>query len=239
VTLTHEPPAETAANGPAAAPPSEPAPALPEDRPRRRLWLVGAAAVVVAVALLGATGAFSPAPAPTPIPGPVRLPYDARGRVVPVLQARVAAIQGGVVRALPRVPGQPVADREELARLETLGGAVEVLSAPYAGTMLAVPVRLGDTVSPGTVVAIVGDLSQLRVETTDVDEYLIGKLRIGQPVEIAVDALPGQSLNGRVESVSLVAQAGAGTRLHYPVTVALDRPDPALRASMTARLRFG
>jgi multidrug efflux pump subunit AcrA (membrane-fusion protein) len=237
VTLTQEPPA-VGTNGSAAEPLSE-RQAEPPPRPSRRRWLIAAAAVVVVLLALGISGALSPAPPPTPAPSPVRLPYDARGRVVPVLQARVAAIQGGVVRALPKQPGTAVADREELARLETTGGAVEVLSAPYAGTVLAVPVRLGDTVPPGTVVAIVGDLSRLRVETTDVDEYLIGRLRIGQPVELSVDALPGQTLTGRVESVSLVAQTGTGSRLHYPVTVALDRADPALRASMTARLRFG
>jgi multidrug efflux pump subunit AcrA (membrane-fusion protein) len=236
VTLTQEPPA--AVNGSVAAPHLEP-PLDPSPRRSRRPWLVVGAVVVLLLGALAVSGSLAPAPAPTPVPSPVRLPYDARGRVVPVLQARVAAIQGGVVRALPKQPGVAVADREELARLETTGGAVEVLSAPYAGTVLAVPVRLGDTVPPGTVVAIVGDLSQLRVETTDVDEYLIGRLRIGQPVELSVDALPGQTLTGRVESVSLVAQAGTGSRLHYPVTVALDRADPALRASMTARLRLG
>ena len=235
MTLTQEPP--VAVNGSAAAPPPEP-PLEPSPRRSRRPWLLAAGAVVLVLLALGASGALSAAPAPTPVPGPVRLPYDARGRVVPVLQARVAAIQGGVVRALPKLPGASVADREELARLETTGGAVEVLSAPYGGTVLAVPVRLGDTVPPGTVVAIVGDLRQLRVETTDVDEYLIGKLRVGQPVELSIDALSGQSVTGRVESISLVAQSGAGTRLHYPVTIALDRADPALRASMTARLRF-
>jgi multidrug efflux pump subunit AcrA (membrane-fusion protein) len=237
MTLTQEPAAPTA-NGSAAAPPPQPAVEPVERRPRRR-WPLAAGAVVLVLLALRASGALAPAPAPTPVASPVRLPYDARGRVVPVLQARVAAIQGGVVRALLKPPGANVADREELARLETTGGAVEVLSAPYAGTVLAVPVRLGDTVPPGTVIAIVGDLSRLRVETTDVDEYLIGKLKIGQPVELSVDALPGQTLTGRVESVSLVAQAGTGSRLHYPVTVALDRADAALRASMTARLRFG
>jgi multidrug resistance efflux pump len=157
---------------------------------------------------------------------------------VAALQARVATIQGGVVRDLPRPPGTRVQARDELARIEARDGSMEVLSAPYAGTVLSVPVQLGDTLLPGAQIAIVGDLSQLRVETTDVDEMLIGRLEVGKPVEMTVDALPGRTLNGRIQAISLIAQPGSGGRLHYPVTIALDRTDAGLRPSMTARLRF-
>jgi HlyD family secretion protein len=203
------------------------------------LWIGVGGLAVVAALVLGSGAVSGPAETPAAQPAPVRLPYDARGRIVPALQARVATIRGGVVRELPRVAGARVAARDELARLEAADGSIEVLSAPYGGTVLTVPVQLGDTVAPGQQVAVVGDLRELRVETTDVDEYLINRVEIGQPVELTVDALPGRTLNGRVVAVSLVAQAGAGGRLHYPVTVTLDRSDPSLRPSMTARLRFG
>jgi len=230
----------------APAPPSRPtgspdvAPAEQPARPgRSRRWLLVAAVALLAVGAVAiGAGEIAAPPVPSPQPSPVRLPYDARGRVVPALQARIATMRGGVVRALPRAAGTRVAARDELARIEGTDGSIELLSAPYGGTLLSVPVQLGDSVQPGALVAIVGDVSELRVETTDLDEYLIGRIEIGRPVEVVFDALPGRTLTGRVQSVSLVAQTSAGGRLHYPVVVTLDQLDPGLRPSMTARLRF-
>jgi hypothetical protein len=150
----------------------------------------------------------------------------------------VITLQGGIVRALPRVPGVAVAAGDELARIESPAGTTEVLSAPYAGTVLAQPVQVGDGLLAGGQVAVVGDLSELRVETTDVDEYLVGALRVGQPAEVSVDALGERSLAGRVVAITLLPQQSSGGDLQYPVLVSLGGGDPALRPGMTARLRF-
>jgi hypothetical protein len=221
-------------------------PAAGAPRRRRRTRLIGlglvAALTVVAAALL-ARAAGGPGAAATTAPPPTQVPYDARGKVVPAAQARIVSLQGGVVRSLRGRPGTAVVEREELGRIETATGGVEVLVAPFAGTLLSVPVQVGDGLLPGALVAAVGDLTALRVETTDVDEYLIASLRVGQPVEVVVDALgaTGRSgtLAGRVAGITLLPQAAANGDQHYPVLVALDQADPALRPGMTARLRFG
>jgi hypothetical protein len=214
-------------------------------RSRRRRRLIALGLVVAALVVVGAVLSQGAAPgraAPTAAP-PTQVPYDARGKVVPIAQARVVSLQGGVVRALHGQPGTAVAEREELARVETATGGVEVLVAPFAGTLLAVPVQVGDGLLPGTLVAAVGDLSALRVETTDVDEYLVASLRVGQPVEITVDALGASgrptALTGRITGITLLPQASPTGDQHYPVLVTLDRADPALRPGMSARLRFG
>ena len=46
-----------------------------------------------------------------------------------------------------------------------------MLVAPWRGTITDIPVHVGDTVPVGAVVASMGDLSRLQVETTDVDEF--------------------------------------------------------------------
>jgi HlyD family secretion protein len=98
---------------------------------------------------------------------------------------------------------------------------------------------MGDSVLAGTPIAVVGDLSQLRVESTDVDEYLIGSLRVGQSVQIEADALPGRVFEGRVTTIALATEPGAGGRPHYPVKIALTAADSSLRPNMNVRLRFG
>jgi hypothetical protein len=224
----------------AAAPPAGfdgPAFAPPPRRRRRRWWVaVAAGLVVLAVAglLLAGTGVGAPAAPPVPSPTPVR--YDARGRVAPVAQARVGTIQGGTLRSAPAA-GRNVLAGEELARIESPLGNPETVVAPFAGTVLAVPVQVGDTLVPGALVALVGDLTQLRVETTDVDEYLVAGLRVGQELTVVVDALPGRQLKGRIAEITLSPQPTTGGDLHYPVYVALERPEPGLRPGMTARIK--
>src|SRR5688572_7790050 len=166
-------------------------------RSRRRL-LLGGGALAIALGVGVTLARTGSAPAPTAPAVPQKPAYDARGRIVPVSQARVATLVGGIVRGLSRQPGDRVQPRDELARLEGPTGPTEVLSAPFAGTVLALPANVGDSLLPGSPVAIVGDLTELRIETTDVDEYLIASLAAGQPVAIEVDALADRPLTGRV-----------------------------------------
>lgn len=192
---------------------------------------------------LGAVTAMSTlsawlAPEPAAVPAPVRLPYDARGRVAAVQQARVATLRGGVVRALPRGPGEAVAARQEIARIEAPDGSAEVVVAPFAGTLLAVPARVGDSLLPGAAIAVVGDLTALRIETTDLDEYVLPRVRVGQLVEITVDALPDRRIFGRVTAVSRIDQPGSGGRRQYPVYVALPGGENELQPGMGVQLRF-
>jgi hypothetical protein len=158
--------------------------------------------------------------------------------VVPASQARVATLQGGVVGPVRSAPGTSLGEREEIARVNGPSG-VEVLVAPFAGTLLALPVGTGDSLLPGATVAIVGDLSALRIETTDVDEFLVRELRIGQAAEAIVDALDAERpLAGTILSVTLVPQAGPRGDEHYPVVIGLDWRDPAMVPGMRARVRF-
>ena len=69
--------------------------------------------------------------------------------------------------------------------------------------------------------ATLADLSRLRVETTDVDEYLIAQIRRGQPVTVRVDALDQRTVRGYVRSAALEPQPGPAGVQHYPVVVDL------------------
>ncbi len=210
--------------------------ARPAGRRLRWWWVAVAFAVVVLLIGIGASGgAFA---TPTPAPAPTAVPYDARGRVVPIRQARVATLQGGIVRSVGTTPGAPIADRAEVARVESAGG-VEVVVAPFAGTVLAVNLHVGDGVLPGTEVAQIGDLSALRVETLDVDEYRISRLVQGQGALVTVDALgERRDLRGRVASVTLTPRVAPNGDQHYPVVIALEGGSADLRPGMSARIRF-
>jgi hypothetical protein len=88
-------------------------------------------------------------------------------------------------------------------------------------------------------VATLGDLSRLQVETTDIDEFLIGQLRVGQLVTLTVDALDQRQLIGYVRRVTLEPQPTSGGDEHYPTVIELVEQVPELRPGMTVRLRLG
>ncbi|MBX5493451.1 MAG: HlyD family efflux transporter periplasmic adaptor subunit [Chloroflexi bacterium] len=159
-----------------------------------------------------------------------------RGQVRPVNYARVGTLLGGTVIGLPVAVGDLVYRDGEVARVRTGDGSLEIIVAPWTGTVTNVPVRLGDTVVAGTPLVHLGDLRVLRVETTDLDEFLVNAVRPGQRVRVTIDALEGVELTGYVQSVALQPERNAAGDDHYPAIIALDSQPTALRAGMTARV---
>ena len=125
--------------------------------------------------------------------------------------------------------GDTVSEQQEIARVRGASGQIEVLTAPWRGTVTGLPVHVGDTVTPGSVVGTLGDLSRLEIETTDVDEFLIGYLFRGQQVSLTVDALDRRQFRGYVRTVSLQVQKNDSGDDHYPVVIDLTGPTTALR----------
>jgi multidrug efflux pump subunit AcrA (membrane-fusion protein) len=214
-----------------------PPPARGRRRPRWQL-LAGAAAVLLlllmGVAIWRQTAGAPPPPAPTATPGPT---FRSRGVIRPVAQARIGSAGGGSVSSLSVREGDTVQSHQEIARVSGPNGT-EVLVAPWAGTITAVPVDRGATVAPGGAVATIGDLSRLRAETTDVDEYLVDQIRRGQAVLLRVDALDQRTIQGFVRTVALEPQPGSAGFEHYPVVIDLVEVPPELRVGMTVRVAF-
>jgi multidrug efflux pump subunit AcrA (membrane-fusion protein) len=215
-----------------------PPPPMPRRAPsRRRLMLVAGAIVLLAagVAWWVATTASNPAPtAPTPTAVAV---LSAHGTIEPVAHATIATMSGGVVRALPARVGEDIGSQEEIAEIST-PTQTEILVAPWRGTIMGVSVHVGDTVMPGGAVAAIGDLSRYQVETTDVDEYLIGQIHSNQQVSMTVEALGGRRLAGSVDTVALSQQTTSAGVANYPVVIRLFANDPNLRPGMTVRIVF-
>jgi ABC-type lipoprotein export system ATPase subunit/biotin carboxyl carrier protein len=206
----------------------------------RRVALLAAIAALVGAGVAWQLGLLPPGSAAVPPPAVVEAPSypTARGEVRPVAQARVGTLLGGVVNRLAVSVGQPVEEAQEIARIIGPSGAAEVLVAPWRGTVTDIPVHVGDTVAVGAVVALVGDLSRLQVETTDVDEFIVARVRPGRAVTVTVDALDQHQLRGRVRSVSLEPRRNAEGDDHYPTVIDLEFPPLELRSGMTVRVAF-
>jgi HlyD family secretion protein len=113
------------------------------------------------------------------------------------------------------------------------------LRAPFAGTVVQIPVKEGQTVVAGLPALVLADFSAWRVETSDLTELDVVKIAEGQSVQIGVDAFPDQTFSGEILQIAGVATAqDASTQdddVTYEVTAVLtEEPDVPLRWGMTA-----
>jgi len=107
------------------------------------------------------------------------------------------------------------------------------LNAPFDGSIGLIQVRQGEEVMPGQPVMMLGDLSTLQVETTDLDEIDVARVQPGERVDLTFDALPDRVLSGRVARIAPMSTPGQ-TATTYAVVIELEETDPALRWGMTA-----
>jgi HlyD family secretion protein len=123
--------------------------------------------------------------------------------------------------------------RADLARAEALFEKTRV-RAPFAGTILQVPVRAGEIVGPARErpLAVLADLSRLRVRA-DLDERNRGQVLVGQAVLVRSESFAGTS-KGKVASIApalVPAQAASGSRRRQQagsvVEVMVEIADPA------------
>jgi HlyD family secretion protein len=105
--------------------------------------------------------------------------------------------------------------------------------APFDGTVGAVHVRRGEEVQQGDRVVTLGDLSTLRVETTDLDEIDVAKVDVGQSVDVSFDAFPDRVFKGRVVRINPMAEE-IGGGVNYTTIIELDELAPEIRWGMTA-----
>ena len=86
-----------------------------------------------------------------------------------------------------------------LNSLEQKAGELQVIS-PISGTILDLPVKVGQVVTPGTLLAQVGSNSQLEVKTELLSDDL-RRVKTGQATEITAPVLGDQILTGQVSKI--------------------------------------
>ncbi|NOZ06083.1 MAG: HlyD family efflux transporter periplasmic adaptor subunit [Chloroflexi bacterium] len=107
------------------------------------------------------------------------------------------------------------------------------LTAPFDGIIGKVYPRLGELVSPAQPIVAVGDLTQLQVETTDLRETDVNRIRVGQKVELTFDALPDKTLTGQIVHIAPMATQKEGST-NYTTIISVDEGTSLLRWGMTA-----
>jgi HlyD family secretion protein len=127
--------------------------------------------------------------------------------------------------------------------------------APFQGTVTNLPVREGETVvigiqnSPGSTLMTIADMSVITAEVK-VDETDIVNVKLGQPAEVTIDAIPNKTFKGQVSEIGDIAiirstgvatsqtLAGSQEAKDFKVVVTLEEPPQNLRPGLSATARI-
>ena len=116
-----------------------------------------------------------------------------------------------------------------------------VIRAPFDGVVLTKNANVGDTITPfssaldtkGAVVTM-ADMSTLEVEA-DVSEANLQKVKVGQPCEIELDAIPDVRFQGQVSRVVPTVDRSKATVM---TKISFRQMDPRILPDMSAKVAF-
>ncbi|WP_161798264.1 efflux RND transporter periplasmic adaptor subunit [Aneurinibacillus tyrosinisolvens] len=106
------------------------------------------------------------------------------------------------------------------------------ITAPFSGTIAEVTPYVGDMVSPGTAVATLVDLSQIKV-SVQIEPSLISQFAAGK--KITMNREDGSKTTGTVTFISPLADSATGK---YNVEITAPNPDGVWRGGMVANVEL-
>jgi HlyD family secretion protein len=131
--------------------------------------------------------------------------------------------------------------QRDLAIIEERLTKTEV-RAPFDCTVLTRPVSIGQAVSgsggfnSGTEVLTIADLKSMIINA-QVNQADVPRLKVGEPVEITIEAVAGLQATGVVERISPQATIKNNIK-GYPARIVLKNVDPRVRPGMTAGVKI-
>lgn len=183
--------------------------------------------------------------------------YDSRKAAY---EASASNLQQAKIRIVQTKAQFESADRRIKQNQANLTHASDVLAkttyvAPFDGVVTNLPVRQGEMVvmgiqnSPGSTIMTISDMSVVTAEVK-VDETDIVNVKLGQPAEVMIDALPKQKFKGTVTEIgdnAILRSTGVSTSQSttgsqeardFKVVVTLTNPPDTLRPGLSATAKI-
>ena len=140
--------------------------------------------------------------------------------------------------------------REKYALVEKSGIPISQSAASFSGSTVVAPmdgvvltknVEIGESITSGvssfnagTVLFTVADVSRMIVKA-GVNEVDIGKIRVGMPVKVTLDAYPKVAFAGKIDRIAPAVRLDDKVRV-FDVEIRLDAQGRELRSGMTANI---
>ncbi|MBI1912356.1 MAG: efflux RND transporter periplasmic adaptor subunit [Deltaproteobacteria bacterium] len=118
------------------------------------------------------------------------------------------------------------------------------IKAPFTGTILKKSVDVGQVISStlssaseGTQIFSMANLDKIFVNA-QVDEVDIGRVKVGQAADIAIDSIPNKIFEGRVERISPKGKIERTVTIFEVVIMITDKDKGLLRPGMTSDVKI-
>lgn len=160
-----------------------------------------------------------------------------------VARSEYEAVETRFRRAVEGVKASEAAVQSATAALQNADVSIEytLIRAPFDAVVLTKNADVGDIVTPigaaanaKAAVVTIADMGSLQVEV-DVSETSITHIKVGQPCDIQLDALPNQRFQGEVYSIVPTIDRSKATVL---VKVRFLSRDPRMLPDMSAKVSF-
>jgi RND family efflux transporter MFP subunit len=112
-----------------------------------------------------------------------------------------------------------------------------VIRAPFDGVIAKKSAEVGEILMPGKEIATIVNPDRIYVLAT-IDEVDVGRLKIGRPVAITIDAFPGEKFAGSIRRISPIVSGGKLETRTADVWVYFNRKDGRIKPGMSADIEI-
>ena len=129
--------------------------------------------------------------------------------------------------------------RSDVAQVQILVDYGRIRS-PLRGVVTIRQAEVGVLASPGTPLLTIEDHTRYRLEA-NVEEAMLGRIHLGEPVRVAIDALGIQEVVGRVGEIQPGSDPGSRSsvvKIELPENAGKEGAVPILRSGLFGKARF-
>ncbi|WP_099190116.1 efflux RND transporter periplasmic adaptor subunit [Tepidibacter mesophilus] len=108
------------------------------------------------------------------------------------------------------------------------------VTAPISGIITAVNINEGEMASSGQAAVSIANMNKVVVDT-DVSEYLINKIKLGELVDISIKSANKENFKGKITALS---PATASNSMTYPIKIEVDNKDSIIKPGMFANVNL-
>ncbi len=112
-----------------------------------------------------------------------------------------------------------------------------VIRAPFSGVIAKKYCEVGELLLPGKQIVTIVNPDRIYVLAT-IDEVDVGRLKLGQPVRITVDAFPGEKFSGKIGRISPIVSGGKLETRTADVWIYFSKKDFRLKPGMSADIEI-
>lgn len=147
--------------------------------------------------------------------------------------------------ALKKAGSTPEAIKSQAALVTQAQGNVDSIRAQIGKTTLRAPItgivtkqdaKLGTLAPAGTIIVSVISDTHLEIEA-NVPEIDIGKIALGNPVRVTLDAFPGETFTGTVATIDPAETIIDGV-VNYKIAIAFTKEESRVKTGLTANLEI-